>query len=100
MTMRRISSCPLTCGPGGFVLLAALIAATPATAAASLSDFIRADGRHLADGDGRRFAVKGINLGNWLVPEGYMFKFKQALAPKEIEDVVENLVGAEQAARF
>jgi endoglucanase len=100
MTMRRILTCPLTCRLGGFILLATLIAAAPAASAASRSDFIRAAGRHLADGDGGRFAVKGINLGNWLVPEGYMFKFKRALAPKEIEDVVENLVGAEQAARF
>jgi endoglucanase len=99
MTMRRILTCLLACWLGGLVLPAALIAGAPAVAASS-SDFIRVEGRHLADSDGRRFAVKGINLGNWLVPEGYMFKFKQALAPKEIEDVVENLVGAEQAARF
>jgi len=44
--------------------------------------------------------VKGINLGNWLVPEGYMFKFKRALAPREIEDVVETLIGAPAAAEF
>ena len=42
----------------------------------------------------------GINLGNWLVPEGYMFKFKQALSPTEIARLVEALVGAEAASRF
>jgi endoglucanase len=63
-------------------------------------DFIRAEGTRLVDSHGDRFAVKGINLGNWLVPEGYMFKFKQARSPKEIAGVVEALVGATEASRF
>ena len=48
---------------------------------AAPADFIHADGTRLVDGSGNTFAVKGINLGNWLVPEGYMFKFKHALQP-------------------
>jgi endoglucanase len=62
--------------------------------------FIHADGTRLVDGSGANFAIKGINLGNWLVPEGYMFKFKHALSPTEIAGVVETLVGPEQASRF
>jgi aryl-phospho-beta-D-glucosidase BglC (GH1 family) len=49
---------------------------------------------------GERFAVKGINLGNWLVPEGYMFRFARKRAPSEIAEVIEALVGPEEAARF
>src|SRR6202050_2527170 len=52
--------------------------------AATLGDFIRADGKHLVGGNGERFVIKGINLGNWLVPEGYMFKFTRARAPSEV----------------
>lgn len=63
-------------------------------------DFIHAEGTRLVDSQGNDFAVKGINLGNWLVPEGYMFKFKQARSPKEIAGVVETLVGTTEAARF
>ncbi len=63
-------------------------------------DFIHAEGTRLVDGQRNDFAVKGINLGNWLVPEGYMFKFKQARSPKEIAGVVETLVGTTEAARF
>jgi endoglucanase len=63
-------------------------------------DFIHAEGTRLVDGNGENFAIKGINLGNWLVPEGYMFKFKHALSPTEIAGVVETLVGPEQATRF
>jgi hypothetical protein len=69
-------------------------------AQAATADFIHAEGTRLVDGSGGNFAIKGINLGNWLVPEGYMFKFKHALSPTEIAGVVETLVGPEQAARF
>jgi endoglucanase len=67
---------------------------------AATPDFIHADGTRLVDGSGENFAIKGINLGNWLVPEGYMFKFKHALSPTEIAGVVETLVGPDQASRF
>jgi endoglucanase len=69
-------------------------------ASAATADFIHAEGTRLVNGSGGNFAIKGINLGNWLVPEGYMFKFKHALSPTEIAGVVETLVGPEQAARF
>ena len=55
--------------------------------AAAASGFIRAEGTRLVDAEGQRFTVKGINLGNWLVPEGYMFKFMRARAPAEISGV-------------
>ena len=67
---------------------------------AAPADFIHADGTRLVDGNGENFAVKGINLGNWLVPEGYMFKFKTARSPSEIAGVIDALIGPEQAARF
>ena len=70
------------------------------SAATSGSDFIRAEGKHLVDGNGERFTIKGINLGNWLVPEGYMFKFTRARAPSEIESVIRALIGPQDAARF
>jgi len=68
--------------------------------AATLGDFIRADGKHLVGGNGERFVIKGINLGNWLVPEGYMFKFTRARAPSEIDAVIRTLIGPQNAARF
>jgi hypothetical protein len=69
-------------------------------AAAAPADFIHAQGARLVDGHGDDFAVKGINLGNWLVPEGYMFKFKHALSPSEIDGLFESLLGTEGAAQF
>jgi len=81
------------------ILLAPLVVAD-GSAANSDGDFIHADGKLLVDGNGARFAIRGINLGNWLVPEGYMFKFTRARAPTEIEAVIQALIGAQDAARF
>ena len=79
------------------LLLTLVVATAPGRAA---PNFIHADGTQLVDGQGERFAVKGINLGNWLVPEGYMFKFARKRAPSEIAEVIEALVGPQEAARF
>jgi aryl-phospho-beta-D-glucosidase BglC (GH1 family) len=83
----------------GLIVIGTLIAGTNPGRAAP-ADFIHAEGTRLVDGHGDNFAVKGINLGNWLVPEGYMFKFKTARSPSEIAGVIDALVGPEQAARF
>jgi endoglucanase len=80
-------------------LLAALFVGHARAIAAS-PEFIHAEGTRLVDGHGNSFAVKGINLGNWLVPEGYMFKFTHARAPSEIARVIDTLLTPEQSARF
>jgi len=81
-------------------VLAIALGAGNGSAIAAAPDFIHAEGTRLVDGRGDRFDVKGINLGNWLVPEGYMFKFKHALAPTAIANVIEALIGPEVALRF
>lgn len=37
--------------------------------------FVRVEGTSFVNPDGSEFYIKGINLGNWLNPEGYMFRF-------------------------
>jgi hypothetical protein len=86
-----------------FIVLAFAIVLTLATGAglAAPSDFIHAEGKRLVDGHGATFAVKGINLGNWLFPEAYMFGFNaRAFTPQELTEGIERLIGREQAARF
>src|SRR5260370_15813779 len=41
-------------------------------------------------------------LGNWLLPEGYMWKFEhpKAQSPREIEALIDDLLGPELAAEF
>ena len=43
--------------------------------------------------DGTSFIMRGTNLGNWLVPEGYMFKFKDASSPRLINQTFNDLIG-------
>ena len=47
-----------------------------------------------------RLLLKGTNLGNWLLPEGYMFKFKTANSPRLIQTVINQLIGEDEARRF
>ena len=51
-------------------------AALPA-AFAQPRGYVRAKGRGLVNAGGAPLLLKGINLGNWLVPEGYMFGFEK-----------------------
>ena len=42
------------------------------------------EGEHFISApDGRVLHIKGISLGNWLMPEAHMFKFEVAKAPAE-----------------
>src|ERR1044071_2229890 len=62
--------------------------------------FVTTRGREFIAPDGRPLLLKGINLGNWLLPEGYMFKFKTASSPRLIGVVMSQLVGEAEARRF
>ena len=92
-------ACHYFCQLGALLLAITLIIGNGQGVAAS-PNFIHAEGTRLVEAAGGGFAVKGINLGNWLVPEGYMFKFMRARAPAEIAGVIEALIGQEEASRF
>jgi endoglucanase len=64
------------------------------------SKFVITRGKEFIAPGGRPLLLRGINLGNWLMPEGYMFKFKAANSPRLIQVVVNQLVGPDEAARF
>ncbi len=99
MSVLDAGHCRSSCQLAALVLVIILIIGTGSGIAAP-PNFIHAEKTHLVDGNGDRFTVKGINLGNWLVPEGYMFKFIRARAPTEIGEVIEALIGPEEASRF
>src|SRR6202171_5562812 len=64
------------------------------------SKFVTTRGKEFISPAGKPLLLKGINLGNWLLPEGYMFKFKTASSPRLIQTVVNELVGEDEARRF
>ena len=67
-----------------------------------MEGFVHVAGAQLVDGKGEPVALRGVGLGNWLLPEGYMWKFASPgpQSPHEIEAVVVDLVGAERAGEF
>ncbi|HEX4372844.1 MAG TPA: cellulase family glycosylhydrolase [Puia sp.] len=67
---------------------------------AAQQKFISVKGKELIGVDGKNFLMKGTNLGNWLVPEGYMFKFKSANCPRLINEVITELIGPDDAKIF
>ncbi|WP_127534662.1 cellulase family glycosylhydrolase [Paenibacillus kobensis] len=66
-----------------------------------VAGFVRAEGRKLVNGDGEELILRGVGLGSWFLPEGYMWKFpEQGDRPRRIERMIEELVGPEKAAQF
>ena len=57
--------------------------------------YVRVDGDRMVDPDGQVFRVRGIGLGQWLVPEGYMFGFQAARSPRQIRMLFREMVGSE-----
>jgi endoglucanase len=64
------------------------------------SNFVSVRGREFVLPGGKPLFLKGINLGNWLLPEGYMFEFKKANSAQRIYTVFNQLVGEAQARKF
>jgi hypothetical protein len=82
-------------------LVSAIVAILLGLCAPALAQgLVRIDGKHFIAPDGRELHLRGINLGNWLMPEGYMFKFEVAKAPRQIYGAFERLLGPERATAF
>lgn len=82
-------------------LLAALMLVLSLVVPASAeSRLVRTEGKSFVTPDGRALHIKGISLGNWLMPEGYMFKFEVAKAPSQIYGAFDRLLGTARAKAF
>ena len=77
-----------------------LLLLTASISAHSQSRFVTTRGKDLVTADGKPLLLKGINVGNWLMPEGYMFKFKTANSPRLIQTLINELVGEDEGRRF
>jgi endoglucanase len=64
------------------------------------NSFVSIRGKEIIDANGEKLLLKGINLGNWLVPEGYMFKFENATSPRLIYEVFNQMLGPDEARKF
>lgn len=65
------------------------------------AQFVHTDHQQIVDGAGKPFLIRATNLGNWLVPEGYMWLFEGGpQSPSEIRALVLELLGPEGSAAF
>jgi endoglucanase len=82
-----------------YFLAAALIAGL--APAAAQTKFVHQQGKQLAGPGGEPLILRGINLGNWLVPEGYMFRFEHGpQSGREIDALFRELIGPEATDSF
>lgn len=81
------------------VMLTACDPAPKQTAVAQQS-FIKVDGPNLIGPNGEKFFIRGINLGNWLNPEGYMFGFKRTSSVRLIDQAFREMVGPDFTDQF
>jgi len=72
------------------------------TPANRFEGFVHVSDGDLVDGSGNVLRLRGVGLGNWLLPEGYMWKFEPGgpLSPRDIERFFTDLVGAARNAEF
>ena len=64
------------------------------------SKFITIRGKEVIGLDGKPFLIRGTNLGNWLVPEGYMFRFKNVNSERLINETLSELLGPDETKTF
>ncbi len=63
--------------------------------------FLRTSGHYMVNETNDTILLRGIGLGNWLLPEGYMWHFGEAGdRPRKIEKIVEDLTSPEFNQNF
>ena len=67
----------------------------------SAQSFLHTRGKDIVDETGKKILLRGVGLGNWMLPEGYMWKFGNGGdRPRKIEKIVEDCIGHEKADKF
>src|SRR6476646_6770490 len=85
----------------GLCSIAALVTFLPFAALSAELTFLSTRGQDIVNERGEKIMLRGVGLGNWLLPEGYMWKFgSQTDRPQRIEKLVEELIGPANARRF
>jgi endoglucanase len=83
-----------------FMMMAATLAIFPVVLNAQSAKFISVKGKEIIGADDQPFLMKGTNLGNWLIPEGYMFKFTKINSPTLINQALTELIGPDEMSAF
>uniref|UniRef100_UPI0005938DC1 glycoside hydrolase family 5 protein n=1 Tax=Gorillibacterium massiliense TaxID=1280390 RepID=UPI0005938DC1 len=72
------------------------------TSRSRVKGFLRAEGRKVVNEAGEEIVLTGWGLGNWLLPEGYMWlsRGSEFDRPRKMERVIRELAGSEYAEQF
>lgn len=62
--------------------------------------YVYVDGKNIYSPQGELLHLKGVNLGNWLLPEGYMFKMHNCNSPRKIDQAIRELIGNSATTTF
>jgi hypothetical protein len=63
--------------------------------------FLKRSGKNIVDGNGNAIMLRGIGLGGWLVPEGYMLQTTSfANAAWQFRQKIKDLIGEEKTNQF
>src|ERR1700733_14020406 len=63
--------------------------------------FLHTHGQDIVDESGQKVMLRGVGLGNWLLPEGYMWRFGTADdRPRQIEKLISSVIGPDNATKF
>ena len=65
-----------------------------------ISAFLHTSGQEIVDSNGDPVLLRGMGLGGWLVPEGYMLHIPGYGSPSDIENKIETLLGADLTEEF
>ncbi len=81
-----------------FFIISALLFLTIPTFSQS---YLHVFNKSISDPNGSAIILKGIGLGGWLVPEGYMLQTDGfANSPTEIRNKIESLIGTDETNKF
>ena len=82
------------------ILLLSSCSTSVAPKSSNHQGYIKVEGQNLIAPDGNKFFIQGINLGNWLNPEGYMFGFKKTSSARLINQAFCEMVGPDFTNQF
>jgi hypothetical protein len=86
---------------GRVAVYLALLIVTGFLRSAPAAGFLHTQGEDIVDEHGQKIMLRGVGLGNWMLPEGYMWRFGgEGDRPRKIEKIVSDLIGPENAAKF
>ena len=73
---------------------------TVASCQVTENEYVFVKGKNIYSPQGELLHLKGVNLGNWLQPEGYMFKLKDCNSPRKIDQAIRELIGNSATTAF